>query len=159
MKYLTIHRTLSPETFSGGESKPGFQIQIGDLLSAGLSSGLDKRVAVQFISGNAQVSSSCSPAITYSLVNGQLLQTSGGTTRPFSVNNPAGSIPFTPLASVGQYTGEFSLSDEGALIWSNDAFPTGGAQFCSMGGTIYAVFDATLPSGCNQITLSAITCK
>lgn len=105
--------------------------------------------------GSGYVTASCSDADVFhvdgtSLYDGDLL---------VSTDAGVSQIQFVGSQTPGAITGTFSVVN-GILTWTNAAFPAGQAQFCVMDSTVYAVFDTELPSGCTQVTITAVPyCK
>lgn len=105
--------------------------------------------------GSGYVTASCSDADVFhvdgtSLYDGDLL---------VSTDAGVSQIQFVGSQTPGAITGTFSVVN-GILTWTNAAFPAGQAQFCVMDSTVYAVFDTGLPSGCTQVTITAVPyCK
>lgn len=89
------------------------------------------------------------------MVDSQLYNGDG--TLQFSTSHGVPYAPFAPSATVGDITTNFTVNGT-TLTWSNAAFTGGQASFCSVSGTLYAVF-TTAPSGCTQMDLSVQNCS
>ena len=114
-----------------------------------------------YLGTNGQLTTQCSNANAYNLVNGQLFVTNSGVTQQFSTNANVPYQAFLPSSSVGTITTTFSLTAGSALLWTNTAFYAGNTQFCVMpSGVINAVFAyGAEPSGCVFISLTISDCR
>jgi hypothetical protein len=114
-----------------------------------------------FYLGQGQAVNSCSAAVIYTLINGQLFaNTSSGTTQ-FGMSPGASYANFTPSANPGNITSVFSVDSVNNLMWNNVAFYNNFARFCVMPDqTIVAVFVSPDqgPVGCVFISLSMVRC-
>ena len=122
---------------------------------------LRRRQAGTYLGTNGQLTSSCSAANTYSLINGQLFVTTNGTTAQYSSSPGTGYELFVPSTTPGSITTTFSIGVTGALLWTSSTFFNGNALFCILpSGSVVAVFvQNTQPQGCIfiQITISDLT--
>lgn len=111
--------------------------------------------------GQGQVVNSCSVAVIYTLINGQLFaNTSSGATQ-FGINPGTNYANFTPSANPGSIISIFSVDSANNLMWNNVAFYNNFARFCVMPDqTITAVFVSPdqAPVGCVFISLSMVRC-
>jgi hypothetical protein len=112
--------------------------------------------------GQGQVVNSCSAAVIYSLINGQLFaNTTSGATQ-FGTDPGPSYANFTPSANPGSITSIFSVDSVNNLMWNNVAFYNNFARFCVLPDqTIVAVFVSPdqAPVGCIFISLSMVRCK
>lgn len=121
------------------------------------SSRNQRRQADSFVGYNGRATSSCTQASYLSLVNGGLsINFADGTSAQYSANQGDAYNFLIPSATPGNITTTFSLSPSGVLLWSNDAFFNGGANFCVLhSGVIVAVFRlGAQPTGCVFIALT-----
>jgi hypothetical protein len=110
-----------------------------------------------YLAGAGQATESCTDAVVYSIVNGQLWANSSSGAEQFSTETGLGYSNFTPSASVGELTTVFSVDAQNNLLWSNANFYNNRASFCVMeDSTLVAVFDnpANGPQGCLFVSLS-----
>lgn len=110
-----------------------------------------------FVSGNGQAVNSCSNAVVYNLVDGQLFANTSTAATQFGTSPGVQYANFTPSANPGSLTTVFSVDSQNNLLWGNTAFYNNAARFCVLSdGTIVAVFiDPTqAPVGCFFVALS-----
>ncbi|MCJ1236531.1 hypothetical protein MMC14_004512 [Varicellaria rhodocarpa] len=108
---------------------------------------LRRRQAGTYLGTNGQLTSSCSAANTYSLINGQLFVTTNGTTAQYSSSPGTGYELFVPSTTPGSITTTFSIGVTGALLWTSSTFFNGNALFCILpSGSVVARFDFLLQS-------------
>ena len=110
-----------------------------------------------FVSGNGQAVDSCSNAVVYNLIQGQLLANTTNSATQFSANPSDSYANFTPSANPGSITTVFSVDSQNNLLWGNTAFYNNAARFCVLpDGTIVAVYiDPTqAPANCVFVALS-----
>ena len=106
--------------------------------------------------GNGQATDSCSNAVIYSLVNGQLFANSSTAQLQFGTNANVQYANFTPSLSPGTIKNVFSVDSQNNLLWSNAAFYNNQARFCVLpDNTIVAVFanPSSAPDDCVFVTL------
>ena len=112
---------------------------------------------IGYIGQQGQATSSCSNAIIYNLVNGQLFANSSTTNTQFGTNSATSYANFTPSANPGAITSTFSVDQSNNLMWSNPAFYNNLARFCVLSdGTLVAVFASPdqAPPMCLFVSLS-----
>lgn len=111
-----------------------------------------------FVGAGGVSTTSCTDAITYTLVGGQLFAQVNGTTQQFSADGVSPYAIFVPSSTPGAITTTFSLDRTGTLLWTNGTFYNGNALFCMFSsGTIVAVFQQNAqPSGCVFINLNIL---
>ena len=118
--------------------------------------GLVKRQSA-YLAGSGQATDSCSNAVVYNLVNGQLFANSTAGGQQFSADAGVHYSNFTPSATPGSVTTTFSVDAQNNLLWSNTNFYNNQARFCVMpDNTLVAVFDDPViaPASCNFVSLS-----
>lgn len=118
--------------------------------------GLGKR-QYAYLAGTGQATDSCSDAIVYNLINGQLYSNSSAGSEQFSTEVGVQYANFTPNSTPGSVTTVFSVDSQNNLLWSNANFYNNQARFCVMrDGTLVAVFDDPMmaPEGCAFVLLS-----
>ena len=116
-----------------------------------------RRQAGTYVGNSGRATSSCVQASVLGLSAGQLFSTfANGTMAQFSATTGAAYAPFVPSTTPGDITTQFSLSNDGTLLWTNDAFFNGGALFCVLpSGQILAIFQQNAnPTGCVFIDLT-----
>ena len=110
-----------------------------------------------FLMGTGQATDSCTNAVVYNLVNGQLFANSSSSTQQFATDAGVQYANFTPSSAPGSVTTIFSVDSQNNLLWSNANFYNNQARFCVMpDDTLVAVFDdpAMAPEGCYFVLLS-----
>jgi hypothetical protein len=110
-----------------------------------------------YVSGTGQAVNSCTSAVVYNLVNGQLFANTSNAATQFGTDIGVQYANFTPSASPGALTTVFSVDSQNNLLWGNTAFYNNAVRFCVLSdGTIVAVFiDPTqAPTGCLFVALS-----
>lgn len=109
-----------------------------------------------YVAQNGTLTQDCASAVQYSVVNGQLIaNASDGTVYYFSTSVGVAYEPFVPTTIPGNISTVFSITTAYGLSWANSHFYNGNAQFCSVNGTIYAVFELDKqPEGCFFAPLS-----
>ena len=106
-----------------------------------------------------RATTSCSQASSLSLTNGQLFITyANGTVAQFSASTGQSYSEFSPSTTPGDLTTTFSLATGGTLLWTNDAFFNGGANFCVLpSGIIIAVLQqGAQPASCVFVALTIV---
>lgn len=124
--------------------------------------GKRRRQAASFVDYQGRATSNCLQATTYTLFAGQLFaQYANGTTAQFSAFSGDFSTILEPRTVVGDIRTTFSLSSVGTLLWNNDAFFNGAAQFCILpSGDLMAVFSqGAQPESCVFVDLTVSLCK
>lgn len=118
---------------------------------------------IGFLGYGNSLTTACSSAVSYTLLNTQLTGlTSSHSTGYFSVSYSTlmspGYAPFVPSSPAGDISTGFSVTNNGILLWTNDAFFQGQARFCYDGsGNIYAVFAyGAQPAGCTLAEISVV---
>lgn len=109
-----------------------------------------------YVAPNGTLTQDCANAVQYSLVNGQLVaNASDGTIYYFSASPGVAYAPFIPTTVPGNVSTTFSITTAYTLSWRNAAFYNTEASFCSVNGTVYAVFQRDIyPDGCFFAPLS-----
>lgn len=124
--------------------------------------GKRRRQAASFVDYQGRATSNCFQATTYTLFAGQLFaQYANGTTAQFSAFTGDQYTILEPRTTVGDITTKFSLSSQGSLLWNNDDFFNGAAQFCILpSGDLVAVFSqGAQPESCIFVDLTVSLCK
>lgn len=115
-----------------------------------------------FVNGQGSSTDSCTNAVVYTLVNGQLFaNTTSGATQ-FGTDPNLNYTLFTPSATPGSINGTFAVDSQNNLMWNNVAFYNNFAQWCIRAdNTINAVFVASTlaPSDCVFVQLNMVRCK
>ena len=111
-----------------------------------------------FVGASGISTTSCTDAITYTLVGGQLFAQINGTTQQFSADGVSPYQMFVPSSTTSPITTTFSIDRTGTLIWTNGAFYNGNALFCIFSsGVIVVPFQQNAqPSGCVFINLNIL---
>ena len=110
-----------------------------------------------YLAGSGQATDSCTNAVVYSLVNGQLFANSSSGSEQFSMDPGVPYANFTPSSTPGSVTTVFSVDSQNNLLWSNTNFYNNQARFCVMpDDSLVSVFDSPelAPDGCNFVYLS-----
>jgi hypothetical protein len=106
---------------------------------------------VGYLDGTGAVSTECSGAVSFQIINGGLY----GNWKPFSTNLGINSQPFVSSTTVGEVHGTFSQAGD-MLHWSNDFFTMKHATFCLAGGVVQAVFSGLHPTNCAPVALFVV---
>ena len=112
-----------------------------------------------FVNGQGTSTDSCTNAVVYTLVNGQLFANTTSSTTQFGTDRGIDFAAFTPRASPGTINSTFAVDAQNNLMWNNVAFYNNFAQWCVRAdNTVYAVFvAATLaPSDCVFVQLNMV---
>lgn len=110
-----------------------------------------------YVGGTGQAVNTCTSAVVYNLVNGQLFANTSTVSTQFGTDVGVQYANFTPSVNPGALTTVFSVDSQNNLLWGNTAFYNNAARFCVLSdGTIVAVFiDPTqAPAGCLFVALS-----
>ena len=127
------------------------------------SSQNDKRQdSTGYVSGSGSTTDSCTDAIVYTLLNGQLFANSETGVEQFSADPGIPYSIFTPSSTPdpGSITTTFSVDSQGDLYWNNATFSNYQAQWCVLSNSsILAVFlENAGPPGCLYVLLSTNRC-
>ncbi len=85
--------------------------------------------------GEGGIAQTCNQAVSYTLVNGELLATSNGTVALFSTSGDVPYAPFVATYPPEAITTTFTVDNTGSLIWTNDLFFNGNALVSLMPST------------------------
>ena len=109
-----------------------------------------------FFGPGGNSTTSCANAGTYTISQGRLFEQYNGTVGEFSAPSGAPYVLFQPSQSVSSITTTFLLTTSGELVWQNETFYGGAAQFCILqDGTFIAVFElGGQPFGCVFVELT-----
>lgn len=115
-----------------------------------------RQAGFSYVGSDGTMTTDCTNAPIYSLVNGQLFAVQSGITYQFSAQLGLSYQRFVPTVVPGPITTTFSFAASNVLQWTNAQFFNGEASFCSMAnGTVYAVFtEGGQPFGCFYIALN-----
>jgi hypothetical protein len=112
-----------------------------------------------FVNGQGTSTDSCTNAVVYTLVNGQLFANTTSSTTQFGTDPNIDYTPFTPSSTPGTINSTFAVDAQNNLMWNNVAFYNNFAQWCIRAdNTIYAVFVASTlaPGDCVFVQLNMV---
>jgi hypothetical protein len=115
-----------------------------------------------FVNGQGTSTDTCSNAVVYTLVNGQLFANASSGTTQFGSNSTDAYTVFTPRLYPAKISGTFAVDSQNNLIWNNASFYNSFAQWCVRSdNSIVAVFVAPslAPSDCVFVLLNMVRGK
>ena len=122
------------------------------------NSGRHKRRQNVAYLGSGTATDSCTNAVVYQLINGQLFANTSNGSLQFGTNSAASYANFTATANPGLINTTFAVDSSNNLVWNNPNFYNNFARFCVMlDNTIIVVFAdpaTATPTGCLFVALS-----
>ena len=111
-----------------------------------------------YITNAGTLTSDCSQVPSYALVNGTLLAFLNNVTYVYSTDYGVPYQLFAPSTISGPINTTFYFASNNVLSWQDESFFNGAASFCSLNGSVYAVFQqGAQPEGCFFLQLSLFT--
>ncbi|QIW94854.1 hypothetical protein AMS68_000372 [Peltaster fructicola] len=126
------------------------------VLISGQQGKQKRQSGTTYIAPGGTLTQDCAYAVQYSIVNGQLIaNASDGTIYYYSTSPGVAYSPFVATTVPGSISTTFNITEAFILTWRNTQFYNGEASFCSVDGSIYAVFQqGEEPDGCFFAPLS-----